>query len=165
MGTATISNLVRCATVLGCLIAATTATAGQKPGHLIVGADIDRGGSTQLDGPAPVSGAGLRIGYGVDMAIIELIPEGRLMMYGEPNHRYGTAEFGGRIMFLKILEPGLFARVLVPVGGGGPGVGITAGGVLDFTAIPVVDIGLHGGFVAGVKGTTGLGGAHVSLNF
>lgn len=152
-------------TIAAAVLAALTAPAYAGVGHTVVSLDLERGATLQLDGATSVQGAGIRFGYGIDLPLLELVPEGRVMLYEEPNARYGTAELGGRIMFLELLEPGLFGRVVAPFGGGGPGLGFTAGGLLDFTAIPALDIGLHAGMVAGVKGTSWLGGGHLTVNF
>jgi hypothetical protein len=60
-----------------------------------------------------------------------------------------TGKVGGRIRFLKILEPGLFAQVGVGNISGDnryslTGIAMDMGVTLDLTILPLIDIGIHG---------------------
>ena len=129
--------------------------------------EIDRGG-----------GGAFRIGSELDLLLVTLIPELNLAYHsfgGERDDRDATTftgTLGGRIRFLKILEPGIFAHAGVGhIGGYDPHTGFAfdAGLTLDFTLLPLIDLGVHAAWnrVFGGDEHPGLSyatvGAHVAL--
>lgn len=125
-------------------------------------------------------GGALRIGSELDLFLVTLIPE---LVLGY--HSFGAntpdnasiidGKLGGRIRFLKIIEPGIFAHLGVGHIGGDnryshTGVAFDAGVTLDLTILPLIDLGLHagwnrlfGGYDSGLS--YGTAGAHVALVF
>jgi len=96
-------------------------------------------------------GGSVRLGSEHDMLLVTLIPELSLGY-----HRFGgredydaktfTGMLGGRIRFLKIIEPGIFAHAGVGhVSSYEPhtGFALDAGLTLDFTLLPLIDLGVH----------------------
>jgi hypothetical protein len=110
------------------------------------------------------------LGYGVDLALIEVIPELGASWFGAS--RRLLPRVGGRVMVGKIVEPGAYAHVVFADGLSlAPGrAGWDAGVMLDITAVPHLDIGLHGGVLAlpsgGERPATHLtGGLHMGITF
>jgi hypothetical protein len=147
-------------------------------GRLMLALDFDYSSAIRSPEIRYGGGGALRIGSQRNLFLVTLIPE-LLFDY----HSYGsdqpdsaqivTGKIGGRIRFLKIVEPGLFAHIgLGHVGGydviSHTGVAFDAGLTLDLTILPLIDIGLHGswnrifgGFDEGTSYATA--GAHVAL--
>lgn len=129
--------------------------------------EIDKGG-----------GGAFRIGSELDLLLVTLIPELSFAYHsfgGEQDDRDATTftgALGGRIRFLKILEPGIFAHAGVGhIGGYDPHTGFAfdAGLTLDLTILPLIDLGVHAAWnrVFGGDDHPGLSfataGAHVAL--
>jgi hypothetical protein len=150
-------------------------------GRLMLALDLDYSSAIQSDQIEKGGGGALRIGTQRNLFLVTLIPELTLdhHSYGAERHENNdtasitTGKIGGRIRFLKIIEPGIFAHVGVGHVGGDPlyshtGVALDMGATVDLTILPLIDIGLHaawnrifGGYDAGVSyGTAGL---HVAL--
>lgn len=147
-------------------------------GRLMLALDGDYSSAIQNDQIKYGGGGALRIGTQRTFAIVTLIPELTLDYHSfdartPDNAQIATGKLGGRIRFLRVLEPGLFAHVgLGHIGGdriySHTGVAFDAGLTLDFTLLPLIDIGIHGawnrifgGYDSGVSyGTTGV---HVAL--
>jgi hypothetical protein len=84
-----------------------------------------------------------------------------------------TGKLGGRIRFLEIVEPGIYAHIGVGHVSGDEqyahtGVAFDAGLTLDLTILPLIDLGLHvawnrvfGGYDSGTSYSTV--GAHAAL--
>jgi hypothetical protein len=147
-------------------------------GRLMLALDGDF--SSALKSPVIQEGGGgaFRIGTQRRVFLVTLIPELTL-----DHHRFGardandasitTGKIGGRIRFLRILEPGFFAHVGIGHVGGDElyahtGVAFDVGVTLDLTILPLIDLGLHaawnrvfGGYDSGVAYATA--GAHVAL--
>lgn len=127
------------------------------------------------------SGAGgaLRLGFELDATILSLTPE-----VGASYHAFGGDDasttafrgFGGaRLALGAVVRPGIYGHA----GYAHVGYGDTSrdaptfdGGVfLDFTLLPVVDLGLHGGYAMIAASPDGPsnhwlnGGAHVAFSF
>jgi hypothetical protein len=118
--------------------------------HIAVDVDFD----SAVDAPNTKSGGGgaLRLGQELDLFLISLTPE-----LGGSYHSFGGDErtklysgfLGGRLAFGKIIEPSIFGHV---------GVGrvdgfqtrtaplVDGGLAIDFTLLPLIDLGLHGGY-------------------
>lgn len=118
--------------------------------HIAVDFDF----STAVDAPATKSGGGgaLRLGQEFDLLLVSLTPE-----FGGSYHGFGgndetklyTGFLGGRLALGKIVEPSLFGHVGVgrlegvekrtaPVMDGGL--------AIDFTLLPLIDLGVHGAY-------------------
>jgi len=118
--------------------------------HIAV--DFDFG--TAIDAPSTKAGGGgaLRLGQEFDLFLVSLTPE-----FGGSYHAFGgddqtklyTGFLGGRLAIGKIIEPSIFAHVGVghvdgfesrtaPVMDGGL--------ALDFTLLPLIDLGVHGAY-------------------
>lgn len=103
------------------------------------------------------AGIGARIGYPVDLMVARVVPEAGVTAWSSQT---GVVGYGGaRVAIGKLVEPGVYAHLLVPLGSGP--VGIDAGGFVDVTALPKVSVGLNLGvidlegpaaFAAGVHG-------------
>jgi hypothetical protein len=150
----------------------------RQRGRLMLALDGNYSSAIRNDEIKYGGGGALRIGTQRTFAIVTLIPELTLDHHTfdartPDNAAITTGKLGGRIRFLRILEPGLYAHVGVGHIGGDriyshTGVAFDAGVTLDFTLLPLIDIGLHaawnrifGGYDSGVSyGTTGV---HVAL--
>jgi hypothetical protein len=118
--------------------------------HIAVDFDF----ATAIDAPATKAGGGgaLRLGQEFDLFLVSLTPE-----FGGSYHAFGgdgetklyTGFLGGRLAVGKIIEPSIFAHVGVghvkgfesrtaPVMDGGL--------ALDFTLLPLIDLGMHGAY-------------------
>ncbi len=148
-----------------------TALASPLPAYAGVVLGVDNHFSHTL-GDASTVGTGLggSLGLGADLALFELRPEVDVSWYG-PTRRV-LPRAGARLMFGKMIEPGLYAHVVFADGLSlAPGrAGFDAGLALDLTTIPRFDIGLHAG-VLGLPGAnarvehTLQSGLHLALHF
>jgi len=123
-----------------------------RVGKTHIALDFDFGSA--LDAPETKDGGGgaLRLGQKFDLLLVSLTPE-----LGGSYHTFGgrddtkiyTGFVGGRLGVGKILEPSIFGHVGVghvrgietrtaPV--------IDGGLALDFTLLPLIDLGVHGGY-------------------
>ena len=112
-----------------------------------VGVQLDLANPT---GGAAALGTGFSgsLGYGVDLALVEVIPQVGATWFSESQRFLPRA--GGRMMIGKVVEPGVYAHVVFADGlSVAPGrAGWDAGALLDVTAIPHLDIGLHAGVLS-----------------
>jgi hypothetical protein len=122
-------------------------------------------------------GGALRFGYKLDLGICSITPEVGALYYSfggvsERNMYGGIA--GGRVGFLKVLEPSIFAHVgyvnLESYGKGQGNTLVDVGLALDLTILPLLDIGVHAAYSAvTVKDANvfdwGRIGAHGTLSF
>jgi hypothetical protein len=160
------------------LLFAQDAQAGDRhdnPRRFSLAVDFDYGAAIDNSYVDDGGGGGLRIGSELDAFFVTLIPELSLNYHtfsGAPEATTFAGLIGGRIRFLKILEPGIFAHAGVgSVGGYDPHVGFAfdAGVTLDLTILPFIDLGLHAAWnrVFGDSDDDGLSyssvGAHVAL--
>lgn len=118
--------------------------------HIAVDFDFN----TAIDAPTTEAGGGgaLRLGQEFDLFLVSLTPE-----FGGSYHAFGgddrtklyTGFLGGRFSVGKIIEPSIFAHLGVghvsglerrtaPVMDGGL--------ALDFTLLPLIDLGVHGSY-------------------
>jgi hypothetical protein len=147
---------------LGVLLVGSTAQAHDYDDHdhrrhergkLMLALDLDYGAALNHSEVDNGGGAGLRIGLERDYFLITLIPELQLNYHYLNADRVESAtittgKIGGRIRFLKIVEPGIFAHAgLGHIGGDRvyekTGIAFDAGFTLDLTILPLIDIGLH----------------------
>ena len=123
-----------------------------RAGRTHVALDFDFGSA--LDAPGTKSGGGgaLRLGQEYDLLLLSLTPEigGSYHSFGDDAHtKIYTGFIGGRLAVGKILEPSIFGHVGV---GRADGFQIRtapmmdAGLALDFTLLPLIDLGVHGGY-------------------
>ena len=122
-----------------------------------IGVDLDYTHGFQEPGVGSGTGFNVRLGYKVDLLVLQLTPEvgGAYHTFGasgdlDANAKFSQGIVGGRLAFGKILEPGLYAHLgYGHVGGDGGGVSgatIDGGLTLDLTILPYIDLGIHGGY-------------------
>jgi hypothetical protein len=145
--------------------------------RLTLALDLDYTGAINNDFISNGGGGALRIGSELDLFIVTMIPELSLGYHtfgGDRNYDATTftGMLGGRIRFLKIIEPGIFAHAGVGrLSSYEPHTGLAfdAGVTVDFTLLPLIDLGLHAAWnrVFGDKDHEGLSygttGFHVAL--
>jgi hypothetical protein len=117
-----------------------------------IAVDFDFGAALDEPGTSAGGGGALRIGQEFDLFLISLTPEigGSYHSFGGDDETRLYAGFlGGRLAVGKIIEPSIFAHV---------GVGhvqgfeertaplVNGGLALDFTLLPLIDLGVHGGY-------------------
>jgi hypothetical protein len=129
---------------------------GQASAKTQIAGDFDWLGSDEAPGGWENGvGGGLRLGYELDLVALSLIPEigGTYHSFPDLDAQLYRGIVGGRLRFLKILEPGIYAhfgvgrfesdRLLVPSWTAGT----ADGGVsLDLTVLPVLEVGAHAGY-------------------
>ena len=110
-------------------------------------AAVDQGG---VDGGA---GGAVRLGQELDLVLVSLTPE-----IGGSYHSFGgtldakiySGFVGGRLGFGKIIEPSVFAHIgigkLTSRLPSDTGPTFDAGLALDFTLLPILDLGVHGAY-------------------
>ena len=143
--------------------------------RLMLALDLDHTSPIDATGVDNGGGGALRIGSELDMILVSLIPEvvlGYHTFGGPADASTLTGSLGGRIRFLKIVEPGIFAHAgLGRIGGDDPHTGFAfdAGVTVDLTILPLIDLGVHAAWnrVFGGEDHAGLSyatvGAHVAL--
>lgn len=119
-----------------------------------IGVDIDY--TNGINEPAVSGGTGFngRLGYKLDLAVVQLTPEiggGYHTFAGDAGAKLSQGIVGGRLQFLKVLEPGIYAHLgygHLAISGteGYSGATADAGVTLDLTLLPLVDIGVHAGY-------------------
>lgn len=119
-----------------------------------VGVDLDY--THGINEPAVGSGTGfnVRLGYKLDLLVVQLTPEigGAYHTFsGDAGAKFAQGIVGGRLQFGKIIEPGLYAHLgyghlSAANSDGVSGVTADAGVQLDFTLLPLLDIGVHAGY-------------------
>lgn len=143
--------------------------------HIAVDFDF----STSIDAPRTDSGGGgaVRLGQEFDLFLVSLIPElgGSYHGFGgDGNTKLYRGFLGGRLAVGKIIEPSIFAHLGVgrlegveertaPVMDGGL--------AIDFTLLPLIDLGVHGAYNVMLPRDDGTAfkfvtlGAHAALVF
>ncbi len=97
-------------------------------------------------------GFNVRVGDELDLILVSLTPElgvGYHAFAGDDSTGIYTGFAGGRLGFGKVIEPSVFAHIGVgrleaPVSRTAPL--IDGGLALDFTLLPLIDIGVHGAY-------------------
>jgi len=140
------------------LIAATLALIATHRAHaksgIAVGADLDYTSGIGEDDKSGGTGFNVRLGYKLDLSILQLTPEaggGWHTFSGNAEAKLSQGFVGGRLQFLKVLEPGIYAHIgyghiSSKLGDTRSGTTADAGVSLDLTILPLVDLGLHGGY-------------------
>jgi hypothetical protein len=147
-----------------------------NPRRFALALDLDY--SSAIDNSSVDQGGafGVRIGSELDTLLVTLIPELNLNYHRFDASPDSASVFaglvGGRIRFLKIVEPGIFAHAGIGHVAGYDahlGFAFDAGVTVDLTILPLVDLGLHAAWnrVFGDSDDDGLSystlGAHVAL--
>lgn len=123
------------------------------------------------------TGGAIRLGQELDLAILSLTPEvgGSYHTFAgflDASHYSGFV--GGRVGFGKVIEPGAFAHIgigrLSGAGGGDTGPAFDVGVYLDFTLLPILDLGVHAAYDVlllddGESFDWARFGAHASIGF
>lgn len=125
-----------------------------KIGRTHIAVDFDF--NTALDTPNVETGGGgaLRLGRQVNLILLKLTPEigGGYHAFGGANEpRVYSGFIGGRLGVGAVLEPSIYGHLgLAHVSGPGSRTApiLDAGLALDFTLLPLIDLGLHAGYNA-----------------
>jgi hypothetical protein len=138
------------------LIGAPTASADDDDGdswaRFMVGLDLDYAYAIEEQSIESGGGGALRIGSELDLILVSLIPELYLSHheFADMEASVTTGKVGGRVRIGKILEPGLYAHIGVAsasqVGDSYTAPAFDVGFTLDFTLIPLIDIGAHAAY-------------------
>lgn len=115
---------------------------------------VDFNFTTAVNDDATDSGGGgaLRLGQKFDLLLVSLTPEiggGYHGFGGSGDAKLYSGFLGGRLGIGKIIEPSVFAHVgLGRLEGVAPRTApiLDAGVALDFTLLPLIDLGLHGAY-------------------
>jgi len=105
------------------------------------------------------TGFNVRLGYKLDLKVLQLTPEiggGYHTFAGDAGAKLSQGIVGGRVSFLKVVEPGVYAHLgyghlASSIGDGRSGATADAGVTLDLTILPLVDLGIHGGYMGLLK--------------
>lgn len=111
-----------------------------------VGADVvvsDLGDDNTLRAVGPA--AALRLGYSFQGPMVRVTPEAKFAFESPGTPRAGALMGGARLNFLEVVSPAVFAHAGGLVGDI-RGFVWDAGVGLDFTLIPLLDIGVYGAF-------------------
>lgn len=117
-----------------------------------VAVDLDVGAAIDEPGTSTGAGGALRIGQELDLFLISLTPElgGSYHAFrGDDETRMYGGFVGGRLALGKVIEPAIFAHVGVAhVRGAESRTAPTLDGglALDLTLLPLIDLGVHGGY-------------------
>jgi len=119
-----------------------------------IGADLDYTNGIEESSARSGTGFNVRLGYKLDLKVLQLTPEvgGAYHTFsGDAGAKFSQFIVGGRVAFLKVLEPGVYAHLGYGHLGGRVGEGrwattADAGVTLDLTLLPLVDLGVHGGY-------------------
>jgi hypothetical protein len=178
----TIENLVLPGLLAACLFALSSPLQAQdrrEGGHTQLALDLEYAGSIDQGDVTTGAGGAIRLGSQADWFLLSLTGEigGSYHQFGGvPDVRVYRGFLGGRISVGKILEPGLYGHLGIGSLSVDPGDSRTAatfdaGLFLDLTVLPVVDLGIHAGYVT-LLGTNDLdafdyyvAGAHGALIF
>jgi hypothetical protein len=176
------SLVVGCLVTVGLLLASADARAEddrdrEHRGSLMLALDLNYTSTISNDLIKSGGGGALRIGTQRHLPFVTLIPE-LVVDYqnfdSTPDRAsIVTGKLGGRIRFLEVVEPGIYAHIGVGHVSGDEqythtGVAFDAGLTLDLTILPLIDLGLHvawnrvfGGYDSGTSYSTV--GAHAAL--
>jgi hypothetical protein len=121
-------------------------------GRTHIAFDFDFGSAIDAPGSKSGGGGALRLGEEFDLLLVTLTPE-----IGGSYHAFGDDErtkiysgfLGGRFGVGKIIEPSIYGHVGVARADGyqkRTAPALDAGLAIDFTLLPLIDLGLHGGY-------------------
>ncbi len=108
----------------------------------VLDARLDVAAATQADATPLGTGVGARVGLPLDAKLIRIVPEAGLTLW--TGQGLLVPDVGARASIGHGIEPGAYAHLLFPMPTpGGPSRGWDAGGRVDFTMFPAIDIGAH----------------------
>jgi len=87
---------------------------------------------------------GARIGWTIDFAKMHLTPEAALRVTVGSDTALAGGFFGGRLTYGNVVAPGIYVLTGSWMYGGGAST--VMGGVLDLRIIPLIVLGVHGGY-------------------
>lgn len=125
---------------------------GRDDSNTNIALDFDFGAALDQAGTKSGGGGALRIGQELDLFLISLTPElgGSYHAFGgDDETRIYKGFLGGRLAIGKIVEPSIFAHAGVArVQGFESRTAPTLDGglALDFTLLPLIDLGVHGAY-------------------
>jgi hypothetical protein len=130
-----------------------SASAAYASSGTAIGVDLDYAHGINEPGVDSGTGFNVRLGYKLDLLLAQLTPEvggGYHSFSGDGNAKFSQGFVGGRLAFGKILEPGLYAHLgyghVSEVDDSRSGATADAGLTLDLTILPLIDLGVHGGY-------------------
>jgi len=136
----------------GLLVLASARDAHASSGTAI-GVDLDYAHGISEPGTDNGTGFNVRVGYKLDLLVLQLTPEvgGAYHTFaGDADAKFSQGIVGGRLAFGKILEPGVYAHLgyghVSEFGSSRSGATIDGGLTLDLTLLPLIDLGVHGGY-------------------
>jgi hypothetical protein len=145
--------------LLASTLALVAAPEAQAKSGTTIGVDLDY--TNGIEEPQVGSGTGFngRLGYKLELAILQITPEiggGYHTFSGDAGAKLSQGIVGGRVSFLKVLQPGVYAHLgyghlSSALGGSRSGATADAGVTLDLTLLPLIDVGLHAGYNALLK--------------
>ncbi|MBT3220315.1 MAG: hypothetical protein HN348_14605 [Proteobacteria bacterium] len=148
------------------------ATGLSAPAHAKLVAGIHGEMTTPLGEAGKLGpGFGFKTGYRLNLQLVKITPEVGLSYYLKSETI--TPMIGGRATIGKFVEGGFYAHALLASGREFDGAipGFDAGVILDVTAIPKIDVGVHGGVIFTGDGGEGapdqaiVAGLHMYFNF
>jgi len=118
-----------------------------------IGVDIDYTNGISEISESGGTGFNGRLGYKLDLGVLQLTPEvgGAYHTFGgDAGAKLSQGIVGARVQFLKVLEPGIYAHLgyghVASNFGSRSGATADVGVSLDLTVLPLIDIGIHGGY-------------------
>jgi len=149
--------------LLPALLAAATLLVATRSAHAksgtAIGLDWDYTDGIEESNVSGGTGFKVRLGYKLDLKLLQVTPEiggGYHTFSGDAGAKLSQGIIGGRVSFLKVVEPGVYAHLgyghlASSMGDGRSGATADAGVTLDLTILPLVDLGIHGGYVGLLK--------------
>lgn len=143
------------------LLGALPAAADQSKGSTRLALDLDWAMPSGQHGFDSGPGGAIRLGEQSDLTLVQLVGElggGYQPFSGTRGAKLYSGFIGGRIAFGKILEPGLYGHLGIAHLDidNGPGSRtaprLDAGLFLDLTVLPLVNVGVHGGYYSFLAG-------------
>jgi len=126
---------------------------GGRTNRIVLAFDFDYSATLSNELFNKGGGGAMRIGNELEFTMITVTPEvvfdyHTFGTYWGSSAQLFTGKVGGRVRFLKAVEPGVFAHIGIGSLGGDDRYSHTSpvfdiGVVLDFTFVPVVDLGFH----------------------
>lgn len=117
--------------------------------------DLDYATGIDESGVESGTGGAIRLGQELDLVLVSLTPEIGVSYHafsGALGASHYSGFIGGRLGFGKLVEPGVFAHLgvgrLSGELGGDTGPALDLGVFLDFTVLPIVDLGAHAAYDA-----------------
>lgn len=168
---------MKLAATLGIALVTVVAMQTEARADTKVALDLDFATGLDEAGVEAGTGGALRLGQELDLIVLSLTPEVGFSYHsfgGDAELTHYSGFIGGRVAVGKIIEPGVFAHIGIGhasndiVSDTGPA--LDAGVTLDFTLLPILDIGVHAAYdTLWLDGGENLDwirvGAHASVGF